>query len=91
MCTLEVLLSKQAECCWLFSAVTRFVVASLNCVNELRRLGNEKLWYVVRLNLFLGINYLKTLLKYIGHVGKLDFYVPLSEREVITAEDVNNH
>ena len=90
MCTLEVLLSKQAECCWLFSAVTRFAVASLSCMNELRQLGNEKLWHV-RLNLFLGINYLKTLLKSISHVGKLDFYVLLSEREVITAEDVDNH
>jgi len=69
MCTLEVLLSKQAECCWFFSAVTRFAVASHDCMNELKQLGNEKPWHVVQLNLFLGINYLKTMLKCIGRIG----------------------
>jgi hypothetical protein len=91
MFTLEVLLAKEAECCWLFSAVTRFAVASLDCVNELRQLANEKPCHVVRLNLFLRFIYIKTLLKCIGHVGRLGFCVPLSETDVITAEDVDNY
>ena len=74
-----------------FLAVTCFTVASHDCMNELRQRGNEKPLHVVRLNLFLNINYLNTLLKCIGHVGRLDFCVSLSEREVIIAEDVDNH
>jgi hypothetical protein len=89
--TLEVLFSKQAECCWLFSVVTRFTVAPHDYMNELRQTGNEKPRHVLRLNFFLSLNYLKTLFKCIGHVGLLDFCVPFSERELITAEDVDNH
>ena len=75
----------------LFSAVTRFAVASHDCKNEERELWGEQPWHGVRLNLFLSLFYLNTLLKCIGHVGKLDFYVPLSERVVITAEGEDNH
>lgn len=87
MCTLEVLLSKQAA----FLCCNSFAVASHDCRNEERQLWGEQPWHGLRLNLFLSLCYLNTLLKRIGRVGTLDFYVTLRERVVIAAEDEDNH